>query len=113
MCWGTEKRRTENIKHSGVCERYRSFSLSLSLTHTHTHSLPFWSISLPLELEGSVVGQVLSTRSSVGLRPLHLAWVTLHLEVIVALGPAETKHLFFFKPKQIQGKGKKDKWKEC
>lgn len=41
----------------------------------------------------SHLSQLLSGQLPVGLGPLHLARVTLHLEVLVALGPAELEDL--------------------
>mmetsp|Transcript_3202 Transcript_3202/g.8494 ORF Transcript_3202/g.8494 Transcript_3202/m.8494 type:complete len:211 (+) Transcript_3202:351-983(+) len=54
--------------------------------------VPLRPVPLPLQLKGRVVRQILSLGCSVRLRPLHLARVALHLEVVVALGPAEPEH---------------------
>lgn len=54
--------------------------------------VPLRPVPLSLELEGRVVREVLSARGSVGFRPLHLARVALHFEVVVALGTAEAEY---------------------
>eukprot|EP00211_Chloroparvula_japonica_P014951 CAMPEP_0119120430 /NCGR_PEP_ID=MMETSP1310-20130426/1473_1 /TAXON_ID=464262 /ORGANISM="Genus nov. species nov., Strain RCC2339" /LENGTH=262 /DNA_ID=CAMNT_0007109907 /DNA_START=180 /DNA_END=963 /DNA_ORIENTATION=+ len=55
--------------------------------------VPLRAVAAALHLEGGVVGEILAARRAVGLGPLHLARVALHLEVVVALGPAELEHL--------------------
>lgn len=41
--------------------------------------------------EGRVDDHFLATSGTVALRPLQLAWLALHLEVLVALGPTESE----------------------
>ena len=51
------------------------------------------AVAAALQVEGGIVGQVLPVSGAVRLGPRHLARVTLHLEVVVALGAAESEHL--------------------
>mmetsp|Transcript_16088 Transcript_16088/g.48185 ORF Transcript_16088/g.48185 Transcript_16088/m.48185 type:complete len:352 (+) Transcript_16088:106-1161(+) len=56
------------------------------------HKLPvilFRPVAPPLHLEGGILCKLLPGELPVGLGPLHLARVPLHLEVLVALRPAE------------------------
>lgn len=50
-------------------------------------------VAPPLHLKGGVLSQLLACKLAVRLCPLDLARVALHLEVFVALGPAEAEHL--------------------